>query len=55
MERFSITWDGELKREAYAILFFIEHKGSNGPPGVGTVTSLATNLDSGAVLGLPQS
>ena len=31
----------------YSILLFIEHKGSNGPASIGTVTSLATNTNSG--------
>ena len=28
--------------------FFVEHKGSDSPPGVGAVASLATNTNSGA-------
>ena len=32
---------------AYTVSFLVEHEGSNGPPGVGTVTGLSTNTDGG--------
>ena len=35
------------KESSYAITFFVEHKGSNSPPGIGTVPGLAPNADSG--------
>ena len=46
MTKFStcVTMDS---KGTYAVTFLIEHKGSNGPPGVGTVTCLATDTNSG--------
>ena len=35
-----------LKR-TYTILLFIEHEGSDGPPGIGTSAGLTTNMDGG--------
>ena len=32
----------------YTISFFVEHEGSNGPPGVGAIPGLTTDTDSGA-------
>ena len=33
--------------KTYTVLLFIEHEGSNGPPGVGAVTGLTVDTNSG--------
>ena len=39
-------WNDEYRR-TYTVTLFIEHEGSDGPPGVGTVAGLTTNSNGG--------
>ena len=39
-------WNNECE-EAYTILLLIEHERSNGSTGIGTITSLTTDMNSG--------
>ena len=41
------TCNNELKR-TYSISFFVEHKGSNGPPSIGAVSGLTADTNGGA-------
>ena len=43
-------WLGHVEQgttRTYTILFLVEHKGSNGPTGVGVIAGLTTNTNSG--------
>ena len=44
MELFKYTWKDEF-RKTYTISLLIEHKGSNSPPSIGTVTGLTMDTD----------
>ena len=35
----------QLEQGTYSVLFFVEHKGSDGPTLIGAVSSLSTNAD----------
>ena len=47
MIKFSTRATTSSRRRTYAITFLIEHEGSNGPPGVSTVSGLAPDSNSG--------
>ena len=38
---------GQRARRTYMVTLFVKHKGGNGPTGIGTITGLTTDMDSG--------